>query len=121
MIRRVDSRQSTTGKVVAELKLVFWEHMFTARHHSQIWESRILALFPNATGQTPSALRGRIVKDLNTIRHLSNRIAHHEPIFDRRLFSELSQMIELIELRSAATASWVRAMEDVTAILAARP
>ncbi len=115
------SRHPTTGKVIAELKFMFWEHMFTARHHSQIWEPRILSLFPNAAGQTPMALRERIAKDLNIIRQLRNRIAHHEPIFNRQLSSELNQMIELIDLRSTATSSWVRAMEDVTAILATRP
>ena len=117
----VAGREPTTGKVIAELKFVFWEHMFTARHHNQIWQPQIAALFPHAAGQTPNELRGRIARDLNTIRKLRNRIAHHEPIIGRPLVSDLHQMLELIALRSDSTATWVRAMQDATQILADRP
>lgn len=115
------SRQPSTGKVIAELKFVFWQSMFTSRHDVRVWTPQILALFPNSSGQTPRELRGRINKDLETIRQLRNRIAHHEPIITRQLTSDLSRMLDLIELRSSATASWVRAMEEATSILAARP
>lgn len=112
---------TTTGKVIAELKFVFWQGMFTARHDVRVWTPHILTLFPNAAGQMPKGLRFRINNDLETIRQLRNRIAHHEPIFNRQLNSDLSRMIDLVHLRSEPTAAWVRAMEEVTIILAERP
>lgn len=115
------SREQTAGKVVAELKFSFWQAMFTARHDVRIWDHQILSLFPNATQATAKALRGQIRGDLEAIRKLRNRMAHHEPIFTRDLADDLARMLNLVELRSTATAQWVRQMEEVSTILAERP
>jgi hypothetical protein len=116
----VAGREETTGKVVAELKFVFWQTMFTARHHGRIWDRRIDAVFPNATIDART-LRGQVYDDLDSIRQLRNRIAHHEPVFDRDLPRDLDRMLGLVGLRSGALSSWVRGMEDVTSMLTERP
>lgn len=115
------SREQTTGKVVAELKLSFWQAMFTARHDERIWHHQILSLFPNTAGKTAKELRKQVRDDLEVIRKLRNRIAHHEPIFARDLSDDLARMLDLIELRSTATAQWVRQMEEASTILTQRP
>ncbi|MBH0779102.1 hypothetical protein [Nocardia bovistercoris] len=114
-------RHTTTDKVIAELKFKFWQSMFTARHDHRLWNRYILTLFPNAKGMTAAQLRHRIYDDLEAIRTLRNRLAHHEPIFTRNLEDDLMRMLELVELRSTPTLDWVCAMEDVTSILAERP
>ena len=43
----VRSRETTTGKVVAELKFVFWQKMFTQRFDARLWDGHILSLFPS--------------------------------------------------------------------------
>ena len=68
-----------------------------------------------------ASLRDRVNKDLETIRRLRNRIAHHEPILSRNLLDDLNRMLDLVELRSRPTATWVRAMEEATVILSERP
>lgn len=113
--------QPTTGKVIAELKFKFWQSLFTSRHDHRLWAPRILTLFPNASGMTAPQLRRRIYDDLEVIRKLRNRIAHHEPIFTRNLEDDLMRILELIELRSTPTIDWVCEMEDVSGILAERP
>lgn len=119
-LESVSSREVSTGKVIAELKFVFWPNMFTARHDVRIWDDRITGLFPGSTGSAHRTRR-RIYEDLNEIRRLRNRIAHHEPIFVRNLSGDLDRMLELIELRSAPTGKWVREMEDATVILSEHP
>ncbi|WP_197522147.1 hypothetical protein [Nocardia sp. 852002-51244_SCH5132740] len=118
---KVRDAEPTTGKVIAELKFVFWQKLFTARHNVHLWDPHILGLFPNASGMTARQLRQRIYDDLEVIRQLRNRIAHHEPIFARNLQDDLMRIIELINLRSPAAADWVLDMEDVSSILAERP
>lgn len=113
--------QPTTGKVVAELKFAFWQSMFTARHDGRLWKPFILGLFPHAAGATAKELRLRIYNDLEVIRQLRNRIAHHEPIFTRNLGDDLMRILELVELRCDMTADWVFAMEEVGTILTERP
>lgn len=41
------SRLPTSGKIVAELKFVFWERMFTKSHDAVIWNKQFKTVFPN--------------------------------------------------------------------------
>ncbi|MFC4126037.1 hypothetical protein [Nocardia rhizosphaerae] len=118
---RTRSRETTPGKVIAELKFAFWQSMFTARHDGRIWDQQILTLFPHGPRRTTRQLRGRIYADLDAIRRLRNRIAHHEPIFTRNLPDDLTRLLDLVELRCSDTAAWVRSMEGVSVILSQRP
>ena len=120
-LQAVAAREPTTGKVIAELKFAFWQHMFTSRYDVRLWAPHIMTLFPHAAGLTVPVLRARIHDDLDTIRALRNRIAHHEPVITRNLGDDLACMLDLVELRSPPTATWVRSMEQVTAILPTRP
>ncbi len=86
-------QQPTTGKVIAELKFVFWQTMFTARHKDRIWSGRIQGLFPQALVTSDDALRDQLYGDLETIRTLRNRTAHHEPIFLRKLDEDLATIL----------------------------
>lgn len=115
--KRVDS----AGQLVAELEFVFWQHMFAARHDVRLWRPHILEAFPNVSRADGPALRARLLTDLDAIRRLRNRIAHHEPIVGLDLGAELTRMIVLIELRCASTAAWVYEMEDASTVLAERP
>lgn len=116
----VRGREPTTGKVIAELKFVFWQNMFTARHDIRVWDAQINTLLPGATS-TPQQTRLRVYNDLEVIRKLRNRIAHHEPIFRRNLYDDLARMLDLVDLRSSPTGIWVRAMQDASTVLAQRP
>ncbi len=120
-LRRTRGQQPSTGKVIAELKFAFWQSMFTARHDVRVWNHQILTLFPNSPQLTPKQLRNRIYTDLEVIRKLRNRIAHHEPIFGRNLVDDRTRLLELVALRSSETATWVRAMEEVGTLLTERP
>lgn len=110
-----------TGKVVAELKFVFWQKMFTQRFDARLWDGRIISLFPNTAVAVEAGLRSRIYSDLEVIRKLRNRMAHHEPIFARNLNAELDQILDLIQLRSAEVSAWVRANESVSRVLLTKP
>lgn len=117
----VRSREAMTGKVVAELKFVFWQKMFTQRFDARLWDGRIISLFPNTAVAVEAGLRSRIYSDLEVIRKLRNRMAHHEPIFARNLNAELDQILDLIQLRSAEVSAWVRANESVSRVLLTKP
>ncbi len=111
----------TTGKVIAELKFVFWQKLFTQRNEVRLWAPHIAWAFPYAPSGPSATLRDRIYQDLDVLRRLRNRLAHHEPVFTRNLPNDLTRTVDLIELRNRSTSNWVRAMEDVTSVLAERP
>jgi hypothetical protein len=111
--------QHSAGKVVAELKFVFWQKMFTDRHDVRIWNHHLRRVLPHAdANKTVTRIRQEIYADLERIRFLRNRIAHHEPIFKRDLYEDFRRITELIELRSKPTANWMRANQRVTEFLA---
>ena len=118
----VSNTHTTPGKVIPELKFAFWEQMFTARHDTKIWKSQILRVFPNheATA-TWYSVRNRVNADLQVIRRLRNRIAHHEPIFARNLVAEFGLIRGLVDLRSPIVSSWMMGNQIASHLLTIPP
>lgn len=112
----------TTGKVIPEVKFAFWEHMFTARYQATIWNSEILRVFPHfPAGTMPHQARALLYTELGRIRKLRNRIAHHEPIFQRNLQDDLDRLERLISFRCLHTLDWVKSSQMVRFLLNHRP
>jgi hypothetical protein len=110
------------GKVVAELKFVFWQKMFTTRHDKVIWIPQLRQAFPHAPQHTTvSALRSTIYNDVEVIRDVRNRIAHHEPIFSRDIGKEYETMHKLVSWRDPTTADWMQSIQHVSQILLRKP
>lgn len=118
----VARRFATTGKVIPELKFIFWQTMFTSRFDKRLWEPHLRIILPNMDGsKTVSQLRSTVFSDLDVLRLLRNRIAHHEPVFNRDLSDDLMKINELIGFRCSVTAAWMRAQEQASEVLAAKP
>lgn len=114
--------EPTTGKVIAELKFVFWERMFTRRHDGAIWNHHLRTVLPNMdAARTVQQLRGEAFDTLNSIRNLRNRIAHHEPIFRRDIQVEFDRIKKVIGWRNTVAADWLDKIETVTAKIAQKP
>jgi len=113
---------STTGKVIPELKFVFWQKMFTGRYDTRIWNPHLRRVMPNLDPTKPvTALRQAIYSDLERIRLLRNRIAHHEPIFARALANDYQTILTLVMYRCTVTATWLDSHQNTTETIAAKP
>lgn len=118
----VRSQQTTTGKVIPELKFVFWEKLFTGRHDGRLWTPHLRRVFPNLSpALSVSQHRLQINKDLEQIRELRNRIAHHEPIFARNLVDDFARIERLVDARCRITAAWMMAHQQASTLIAAKP
>jgi hypothetical protein len=121
-LQGVRKHQNSTGKVIPELKFVFWQKMFTSRHDSRVRNPHLMRILPGLDPAKPvGRLRHEIYDDLEEFRKLRNRIAHHEPIFTRNLLGDLQGIVDLIELRCKATAAWMMRNQQASAIIAERP
>lgn len=121
-IQSVRRSAETTGSLIPELKFVFWQKMFTGRFDDRIWNNHLLCVFPNLDKTLSIAtLRQNIYNDLEQLRKLRNRIAHHEPIFTRSLDSDYHKVIHLIQCRCIITADWMCENQNVTEVLAVKP
>ena len=121
-LKGVAAKQPSTGKVIPELKFVFWQEMFTHRHDVRLWDAHLKRVFPShKPTDTVVSIRKAIFQDLESIRKLRNRIAHHEPIFTRNLKEDFERIINLVELRSALVASWMVANQNASRLIAQPP
>ncbi|MGH1377144.1 MAG: hypothetical protein ACRBCK_12460 [Alphaproteobacteria bacterium] len=115
-------KNPTMGKVVAELKFVFWEKIFTKRHDKRLWDMHIKTAFPHAPSTlSTSQIRSQIYNDVLVIRKLRNRIAHHEPIFSRNNLDDYNKIHELIAWRNTVTVDWMQNIQTVTQLISQRP
>lgn len=104
------------GQVIAELTFGFWQHLFTKNYNS-MWNTNLSLAFPNGSYSSPHD----VYQDLEKIRKLRNRIAHHEPIFKRRLNDDLNVILKIVNFRCAETANWIKHHEEVTNVLKMKP
>lgn len=112
----------TVGKVIPELKFAFWQKMFTVRNDTRLWDPHLLRVFPNLDpAVSVAAHRQMIYGQLEDIRKLRNRIAHHEPIFTRNLTKDYATIMSLIHHRCNLTAMWVSQSQTALAIIKAKP
>ncbi|WP_321927209.1 hypothetical protein [Burkholderia sp. BCC1998] len=116
------NRQPSTGKAIAELKFAFWQKMFTGRFDAQIWNLHLNTVMPFLNpAWTVQQSRKKIYDDLESIRQLRNRIAHHEPIISRPLAVDFQKIQELIAFRCPLTANWMTNNQQAQALIAAKP
>jgi hypothetical protein len=115
-------KKPTTGKVIAELKFVFWEKMLTTRFDERIWNAHLFSVLPNLNpGWDIPTARNKIYDDLAHLRVLRNRIAHHEPIFNRTLTVDFQKIKEIITFRCHQTAGWMVQNQQAQAFFANKP
>lgn len=114
--------QPTAGKVVAELKLAFWQNLFIVGQDKRLWEPHLAQIFPHYdTSLSIAQARSEIYTNIHQIRILRNRIAHHEPIFKRDLAMDLQRIRSLIFWRRASTKDWIEEYGTASAWLQNRP
>ena len=109
------AESATDGHVVAELTLSFWTGLLANRYHSMLWEPALQYGFPHLTGR-----RGDLHADLERLRKLRNRIAHHEPVFARRLRDDHSRLLAALDAIDPAAGAWLTDASRVPEVLDAR-
>lgn len=115
-------RLNTAGKVVAELKFAFWQNLFVSAQDQRLWDKHLTTIFPGLPHPiSVPHTRAKLYDDIEAIRKLRNRIAHHEPIFARDLAADHHRIRNIIVWRRAGAAHWLDGVEKITPLLAARP
>ncbi len=102
----------TPGQFVASMSLGFWVRLVgrggylnggrKADYDRTLWRPALCKAFP---GRPRRAVQQR----LDHLRKLRNRIAHHEPIFDRDLKEDYENLLEAVGWISADVRTWIEA------------
>lgn len=114
--------KTSVGKVIPELKFVFWQTLFTKRFDHRLWSHHLHCVMPHLDKSlTINELRQLIYGELEQLRKLRNRIAHHEPIFRRNIGDDLQKAHDLITIRCPVTALWMMSNQQATVLIADSP
>lgn len=117
----LNARQETTEQAICELPFVFWRGFFTVRFDDEIWKKHWAVALPNAKHADLQAMRTEVFENLEKIRKLRNRIAHHEPIFNRNPQGDYKRIIKIISYCSQDTADWVKSCQRIDELLKIKP
>jgi len=74
----------STGQVIAQLTMFFWKRLYSDDYEQALWRTALKRVFPDKTLK-----RATIAAQLERIYQTRNRIAHHEPVYGRRLADTL--------------------------------
>ena len=105
----------TPGHIVADLTFGFWVKLLTRGYHQRLWVPALQQAFVER-----DVLRRDLYWDLDRLRKLRNRVAHHEPIFARDLAVDHVKIIHVLSLINLDAAAWVAHDSRVPHILATR-
>ena len=94
---------NSPGQVVSSLTFGFWSSLLANRYHQQLWVPSLHLAFPYLVGR-----RGTAHQDLEHLRRLRNRLAHHEPIFGRDLLGDHKMTIKVLSWINPAASEWVK-------------
>ncbi len=108
-------KQGTAGRMVAELGFGFWAALFAKRYDALLWRTGLHQIF------SPQPNRQELFDQLNRLRTLRNRVAHHEPILQRDLQTDYEKLLWILAMLSSQAASWVTHHSRVIEVLATKP
>ncbi len=114
----------TPGQFVASMSLGFWVRLVgrggyiergrKADYERTLWRPALYKAFP---GRPRRAVQQR----LDRLRQLRNRIAHHEPIFERDLGKDYESLLEAVGWISPDVRTWIEAHSLLPDALQAPP
>jgi hypothetical protein len=121
-LARARTSSAKARDIVPNLTFMFWTSMLTRRHDARLWNVRIKPAFPHLPAHlVPPMARRLLHHQVDAIRVLRNRIAHHEPIFSRDLHAEYRRIRRVVFWRSPDAASWLDSIQAVTTLIPQKP
>lgn len=119
------------GKLLTELPLSFYESFFTSAQILRVWIHNgafdvVFAHAPKAPAGSDDAAKAahinactsKIHSACKKIRGVRNRVAHHEPIFNKTEVSAIIPgVMELLSWRSPTARAWFAERESASSVL----
>lgn len=110
----VNGRVELPGRVVAELSFGFWWSLLADHYDHILWAPCLRHAFTNVR-------RRRLHAELDTVIKFRNRIAHHEPVYDRNLNDDWRRLLDISTRLSPRFAAWIDDSSRVPQVLTERP
>lgn len=110
-----ENKKETRDQIIAGLSFGFWRQI-VGKPYTQLWIEATRHAFPNSKGD---------IRDIRTafawIHPFRNRVAHHEPIFNKDVSQQLDIMLDLMSWLDPPADAWLERVQRVRQILNERP
>lgn len=98
-------RAVSTGQIVAGLSFGFWVSMLDGHLNPRIWSRHLRTAFPHLPdGYTRAKVQGHMRK----MADFRNRIWHHEPIFNKNITQEFSNIMAALGWLCRDKQAWIK-------------
>jgi hypothetical protein len=100
-----EKKPVSPGRIIGGLSFGFWTSMYT-KGYNDLWLDQFHVIF-----KTPSSglQRKAVQSNLNSVRDLRNRMAHHEPLLHPGLVQKHEDILAIVGWMCPETEQWVRA------------
>jgi len=112
-----DGKTLDHASIVSQLNFGFWRSFLVRWNKDNLWRKALCFAFPHVPSRQPEYIFTR-VRHLHVLR---NRIAHHEPIYNRDIAHDFQICVEILNAISPAIAEWSTQNSRVLRVLARRP
>ncbi|MFT4126731.1 MAG: hypothetical protein QM662_10930 [Gordonia sp. (in: high G+C Gram-positive bacteria)] len=119
-VETVRARLRPQGKdsrhqIVAGMSFGFWTGMLAVKH-DDLWRTALRKAFPGSDGN-----RKTVVRELEALRHVRNRIAHHDSTLNIDVPFEVRRMHKVAGFIGPDAARWLQSLDQTDAVYQARP
>jgi len=104
--------------IVAALMLGFWTGLLEKRYDRTLWRFHLYHCF---TVKPANFTRKMAHTELESIRRLRNRIAHHEPLISLRLDDEYRRLCDVLAWLCPDTADWMKRLNHFDSVWSSKP
>ena len=109
---RREGKTETPARIIAASSFGLWVGLLAKGNDRLLWRPLLHRAF------SPTPARADVYDQLDRLRTLRNRIAHHEPIIRRNLRNDYDRILRLLEMLSPEVADWVRHHSRVPQVMA---
>lgn len=113
---RVGAQGDWHGKVVTELSFGFWRYLASRRYLTSLWIPSLGFAFPYGDANMATR-RHEVERILAQLVLLRNRIAHHEPVFQRDLSWDYSSAERILGWVHPDSARWMASVSRLVSKL----
>lgn len=113
---RRKGKQASDGQLIAELSFGFWRYLLAKRYNTTLWPD-LAGGFPHA----PNRARITVELPITRLHEFRNRLAHHEPIWNKELVARQQDIYDVLGYLDAHLHTWVTKRCRISEVLLTCP
>ncbi|SDH23142.1 hypothetical protein SAMN05216553_11844 [Lentzea fradiae] len=108
----IKGKPASDGQTIAELSFGFWRFLLAKKYATTLWPD-LAGAFPHA----PNRSRATIEKPIKSLHDFRNRLAHHEPVWNKPLTARQHEIHTVLDAIDPALRAWVTKNCRISALL----